>query len=75
MFIGTWAMQNHVFENHPMLSFWEKAGNSNFFWEKLDVFDQNYDQAYFIVAVVCLHDLQYEFMVAAVCLLDLQCKF
>ena len=36
---------------------------------------QNYDQAYFMVASVCLHDLYYEFMVAAVCLHDLQCKF
>ena len=46
-----------------------------FFGKNQLIVYQNNDQAYFIVAAVCLHDLQYEFMVAAVCLHDLQCKF
>ena len=53
-----------------------KGGKFKFFFGKNQIIVyQNNDQAYFIVAAVCLHDLQYEFMVAAVCLHDLQCKF
>ena len=46
-----------------------------FFGKNQIIVYQNNDQAYFIVASVCLHYLQYKFMVAALCLLDLQYKF